>query len=215
MNRTLYIYDHCPFCVKAEMIFGLKDVPVTFEILLNDDEKGPKRMVGKKLVPILEEDGRFMGESMDIVAHIDAIGSPVLTGPENPQIAAWLERCGKISNRLFLPRAAAAPLPEFATTRARAYFIRNKEKWAGAFFDLFEQGPDLIREVDALLVELAPMIQSPEAVNGTLSTDDLHLFAQLRSLTIVAGLTFPGPVDAYVRRMAERAKIDLLDRVAA
>ncbi|POU69340.1 glutaredoxin, partial [Pantoea sp. PSNIH4] len=24
----LYIYDHCPFCVKARMIFGLKNLPV-------------------------------------------------------------------------------------------------------------------------------------------------------------------------------------------
>ncbi|MDU1427151.1 MAG: glutaredoxin, partial [Klebsiella michiganensis] len=24
----LYIYDHCPFCLKARMIFGLKNIPV-------------------------------------------------------------------------------------------------------------------------------------------------------------------------------------------
>ena len=24
----LYIYDHCPFCVRARMIFGLRDVAV-------------------------------------------------------------------------------------------------------------------------------------------------------------------------------------------
>ncbi|EPT9973233.1 glutaredoxin, partial [Escherichia coli] len=23
----LYIYDHCPYCLKARMIFGLKNIP--------------------------------------------------------------------------------------------------------------------------------------------------------------------------------------------
>ena len=34
----LYIYDHCPFCLKARMIFGLKNLPVELVTLLNDDE---------------------------------------------------------------------------------------------------------------------------------------------------------------------------------
>ena len=76
----LYIYEHCPFCTKARMIFGLKNIPYEQRILLNDDVDGPVRMVGRKVVPILEEDGTFMPESMDIVTHIDGIGTPVLTG---------------------------------------------------------------------------------------------------------------------------------------
>ena len=35
----LYIYDHCPFCVKARMIFGLKNKPVELVVMLNDDEE--------------------------------------------------------------------------------------------------------------------------------------------------------------------------------
>ncbi|MGN6905595.1 glutaredoxin, partial [Neisseria sp. P0015.S010] len=26
ISMKLYIYDHCPFCVRARMIFGLRDV---------------------------------------------------------------------------------------------------------------------------------------------------------------------------------------------
>ncbi|EQC2584863.1 glutathione S-transferase N-terminal domain-containing protein, partial [Shigella sonnei] len=33
----LYIYDHCPYCLKARMIFGLKNIPVELHVLLNDD----------------------------------------------------------------------------------------------------------------------------------------------------------------------------------
>ena len=47
----LYVYDHCPFCVRARMIFGLKNLPVELVVLANDDEATPIGLVGKKVVP--------------------------------------------------------------------------------------------------------------------------------------------------------------------
>ena len=51
----LYIYDHCPFCVRARMIFGLRDVEVEEVVLANDDEATPIGMIGSKQVPILQK----------------------------------------------------------------------------------------------------------------------------------------------------------------
>ena len=51
----LYIYDHCPFCVRARMIFGLRDVAVEEVVLANDDEATPIGMIGSKQVPILQK----------------------------------------------------------------------------------------------------------------------------------------------------------------
>lgn len=48
----LYIYDHCPFCLKARMIFGLKNLPVELIVMSNDDEATPTRMIGQKMAPI-------------------------------------------------------------------------------------------------------------------------------------------------------------------
>lgn len=78
----LYIYDHCPYCLKARMIFGLKNIPVELHVLLNDDAETPTRMVGQKQVPILQkDDSRYMPESMDIVHYVDKLdGKPLLTG---------------------------------------------------------------------------------------------------------------------------------------
>jgi len=62
----LYIYDHCPFCVKARMIFGLKNIPVELVVMMNDDEATPNRLIGQKMAPILMiEDGSCMQKSMD------------------------------------------------------------------------------------------------------------------------------------------------------
>ncbi|EHH66930.1 glutaredoxin 2 [Gluconobacter morbifer] len=211
----LHVYEHCPFCVKARMIFGLKKIPYERRIFLNDDVDGPVSMVGRKIVPILEENGRFMAESMDIVAHIDAIGSPVLTGPVRPEIADWIHASAKPLYRLFLPRAASAPLPEFDTTSARAGFIRRKEPGVGSFSALLEDGTAELAELNGHLERLAPMIRSPEAVNGTLSTDDIHLFAQLHSLSIIKGVRYPLEVEAYRQSMSELSNVGLFDGFAA
>ncbi|MCX2562093.1 glutaredoxin 2 [Acetobacter farinalis] len=214
MTRKLYIYDHCPFCVKAEMIFGLKNLPFERIILLNDDEAGPISMVGRKVLPILEEEARFMPESMDIVTHIDQQGTPVLTGTPNPAIADWINATNSTLYRLYLPRAACAPLPEFATTAARAYFVQRKEEFTGPFFEILKDSSVEIASLNKMLEMLAPLIRNPEAVNGTLSTDDIHLFAHVHSLSLVRGIQYPPAVEAYRQAMSRRSGVGLYDTIA-
>ncbi|ATA17959.1 glutaredoxin 2 [Gibbsiella quercinecans] len=207
----LFIYDHCPFCVKARMIFGLKNLPVRLITLLNDDETTPITMIGKKMAPILQkDDGTYMPESMDIVHYVDRLdGKPVLTGPSNPAIADWLNQTGYI-NKLLLPRFAHADFEEFATDSARQYFTHKKQAAIGDFAAHLANSADLIDQLEADLQRLSPLIVSAEAVNGELSDDDIHLFPTLRSLSIVAGVTLPANVEAYRNRMAERSDIPLL-----
>ncbi len=212
----LYIYEHCPFCVKARSIFGLKNVPVSLKVLLNDDEATPISMVGKKVVPILQlEDGGYMPESMDIVHYIDQhYGQPLLTGPLNPAIAEWLAVNHSSSYPLVLPRNANAPFEEFATPAARAYFVSKKEAANGSFEEHLSHTPGLIKKVNQQLRELAPLIQLANACNGELSDDDIHLFARLRSLTIVAGLDWPTRVADYRDNLAKQTQVNLLTSVA-
>lgn len=49
----LYIYDHCPFCVRARMAAGLFGADVEEVVLANDDEATPIGMIGAKQVPVL------------------------------------------------------------------------------------------------------------------------------------------------------------------
>ena len=131
----LYIYDHCPFCVRARMIFGLRGVEVENIILANDDEDTPIGMIGAKQVPILEkDDGTFMGESLDIVHYIDeTAGKGRLKTEVRPELQAWLDKVGEYNNRLAQPRLVKIGLPEFATESAIQYFIDKKEKNIGNF----------------------------------------------------------------------------------
>ena len=211
----LFVYDHCPFCVKARMIFGLKNVPFELVIMLNDDEATPIRMIGKKMAPILEDGTRHLAESMDIVAQIDgASGARILSGPGNPSLAQWNDDVSGPLYSLALPRWAAADFKEFSTPTARAYFTRNKERMIGSFSEHMAASADYVASLNSHLLALDPLIQSPDAVNGELSEDDIHLFATLRSMSIVRGIVYPPAVEAYRLRMAERSGVDLHDPIA-
>ncbi len=208
----LYVYDHCPFCVKARAIFGLKGLPYDLTILLNDDAATPERMVGRKVAPILERDGQFLRESMDIVAKIDGLNSDsAFTAPQNQAVGVWLSEGTKTLYALAIPRWAKAPLPEFATADARAYFTRNKEATIGPFSDRLAESDALRAEMHRRLDDLEPLVQSPDAVNGGLSLDNIHLFAALRALSTVSGIVYPPAVDRYRKRMAERTGVPLHD----
>ncbi|OAT33590.1 glutaredoxin 2 [Buttiauxella brennerae ATCC 51605] len=208
----LYIYDHCPFCLKARMIFGLKNIPVELVVLLNDDEATPTKMIGKKMAPILQkDDSRYLPESMDIVHYVDKLdGEPLLTGAANAAISDWLRHVNSYVQQLLLPRIAKAPFDEFATPAARAYFTQKKEAMIGSFADHLTHSPGLTKKISDDLRKLDKLIVQPNAVNGELSDDDIHLFPLLRNLTLVAGIDWPSRVAAYRDNMAKQTQINLL-----
>ncbi|EER3434459.1 glutaredoxin 2, partial [Escherichia coli] len=195
----LYIYDHCPYCLKARMIFGLKNIPVELHVLLNDDAETPTRMVGQKQVPILQkDDSRYMPESMDIVHYVDKLdGKPLLTGKRSPAIEEWLRKVNGYANKLLLPRFAKSAFDEFSTPAARKYFVDKKEASAGNFADLLAHSDGLIKNISDDLRALDKLIVKPNAVNGELSEDDIQLFPLLRNLTLVAGINWPSRVADY------------------
>lgn len=212
----LYIYDHCPFCLKARMIFGLKNIPVELIALLNDDEVTPTRMIGQKMAPILQkDDSRYMPESMDIVHYVDKLdGKPLLTGKRNPAIETWLRKVNGYANRLLIPRFAKSAFDEFATPEARAYFVKKKEAAIGSFADHLAHSPGLVKNISDDLRALDKSIVQPNAVNGELSEDDIHLFPLLRNLTLVSGVNWPSRVAAYRDNMAKQTQINLLSSMA-
>ncbi|TCQ97970.1 glutathione S-transferase N-terminal domain-containing protein [Neorhizobium sp. JUb45] len=50
----LYIYEHCPFCTRARLALGVKNIPYETVIVMEGDAETPTRLIGKKAVPILE-----------------------------------------------------------------------------------------------------------------------------------------------------------------
>ena len=89
----LYLFEHCSLCFRVRMTAALKRRHLAESVVRDDNSATMIDLVGKRVIPILvKDDGAPMLESMDMVAHIDGLGAPVLTGPQRGDIAAWAER---------------------------------------------------------------------------------------------------------------------------
>lgn len=208
----LYIYDHCPFCVRARMIFGLRGLPFETENLMNDDEATPIGMIGAKQVPILQkEDGSYMGESLDIVRYVDEqAGQGRLKEDIRPELQAWLDKVGEYNNKLVQPRTVKIGLPEFATPEAVKYFVDKKEQNIGNFETNLNKTAQYLERINADLLELDGLISNEGVgVNGEAAMEDILLFPILRNLTVTRGIEWPQNVMDYLMRMSEAGDVDL------
>lgn len=207
----LYVYDHCPYCVRARMIFGLKKLPVDLIMVLNDDEQTPVNLIGKKAVPILiTDEGKAMPESLDIVRYVDShYGTKCLLDNVRPEIENWISKASQYVNYLLLPRFIKLGLPEYQTQSAVDYFVKKKTEAIGDFDTHQSKTTEYLTRLHQDLEELSALFINDEAVNGHLSYEDILLFPILRNLTCVKGLTFPTNIAQYVANMAVASRIDL------
>ncbi len=201
----LYLFEHCSLCFRVRMTAALKQLHLQETVVLDDDTATMVDLVGKRQIPILiRDDGQPMLESMDMVRYVDSRGAPVLTGPERDEIAGWADRFAKKAAPLTWPRYPLLGLPEHATIAAHDHYVVRKRKAIG---DLVELRAATRRYIDELVPELDALnglIQRPEAVNETLSLDDVRVLPLLRSAAIVKELRFPDRVRDYFESMMDR-----------
>jgi glutaredoxin 2 len=201
----LYLFEHCSICFRVRMAAALKRLHLQETVVLEDDSETMIKLVGKRRVPILvKDDGTPMLESMDMVAHIDSLGSPVLIGPQRSEVATWASDTADKTAPLTWPRYPLLGLPEFATIAAHDHYVVRKQQSMG---DLVALRAKTREQIDALMPALETLdrlIDSPNAVNGALSLDDIRVLPLLRSAAVVKSLRFPQKVRAYFETMMGR-----------
>lgn len=201
----LYLFEHCSLCFRVRMAAALKRLHLQETVLFEDDTETMVEPVGRRVVPILlKDDGQPMLESLDMVAHIDGLGEPILVGPQRSEVAAWASTAADKAAPLTWPRYPLLGLPEFGTIAAHDHYIVRKRKQLGDLVELRARTRELI---DALMPELESLdriIESPAALNGKLSLDDIRVLPLLRSAAVVKGLRFPRKVRDYYETMMSR-----------
>ncbi|MGJ7546952.1 glutaredoxin 2 [Pseudomonas alloputida] len=203
----LYIYDHCPFCTRARMIFGLKGLPVDLQVIMEGDAETPTRLIGKKAVPILEkDDGTRMGESLDIVRYVDAIGTPALVASQDEVLDAWVKEVWPTALKLFIPRFVEGDFTEVATPEAREAYRQREEQAFGDLEALLRATPKLAGEIEPMLGALVPLLESRSAIG----INDITLWPVLRSLSIVSAVNFPDSVRSYMEHISQKTGVGLL-----
>lgn len=203
----LYVYEHCPFCIRARMIFGLKQVPFELGVIMEGDAETPTRMVGKKVVPILQkEEGVYMPESMDIVHYVDQLdGAPVITGECNPVIEAWCKENMRAVFILAIPRFTRADFKELATPAAREAYTQRE---INAFGDLDTLMANSQTYIDTL-VEALGKIEAYLQGRHPVSITDFYLFPILNSLTIVKGFPYTEALRGYLDHISSACNVPL------
>ena len=137
---------------------------------------------------------------MDMVAYVDGQGERVLTGPQRGEIVGWADKVVAKTAPLTMPRYPLLGLPEFDTIAALDHYNLRKRKAFGDFVELRANTRHHIEELMPDLEELDRLIESPLAVNGKLSLDDIRVLPLLRSAAIVKGLRFPQKVRITLNR---------------
>lgn len=202
----LFQYDHCPFCVRADMVAKYKQVNFESVYLLNDDANSCIDRVGKKMVPILEIDGQSMGESLDIAHRLDELGKVdkvIVGGGDADRFTQPLMTANRAIFSLLFPRAVQLGLPEFATESAIQFYRANKEQMIECSFEqALQDSEQHIAVVEAALSSV-PALTKPSERDNQISWDDVMIFPMLRNLTMVKGLTFPTHVIEYVNEVAD------------
>jgi len=199
------MFEHCSLCFRVRMTAALKRLHLQETVVLDDDTDTMVGLVGKRQIPILvKDDGQPMLESMDMVRYLDSRGTPVLIGPERKEIAAWADRFAEKAAPLSWPRYPLLGLPEFATIAAHDHYVIRKRKAIGDLAELRAATPRYIDELAPELGELNGIIERPDALNGTLSLDDVRVVPLLRSAAVVKALRFPANVRDYFEIMMSR-----------
>jgi glutaredoxin 2 len=214
-KAKLYIYQHCPYCSRVEIVIGLKNLPVEIAYLPNGDEKAHTDLCGKKQVPILiKSDGSVLLESLDIAKFLDESSGEPLLKASNPDKKALVDFTQ--NNRLTHPRFIRMGFPEFARQEDIDYFVNKKTKDIGNFEENMSKTEEFKKADEEKLRAIAHLFPSVEqikntagGINGDWSWDDIMVFPRIRALTCVKGFEFPENVMAYMKNLSEKAKMQL------
>lgn len=213
----LFVFEHCPFCIKAMMLANLKNMPVEFVYLQNHDVDARIDKVGANMVPILEkEDGTYMAESLDIVKYLDEWdGKPLLSeAVHQADIDRYNQAVKSVEGPLVHPRWMEIILPEFGSAEAKAWFTTNKSKMIGMSFEqAMAQSNEFLIQLNHALRNLE-WLTLPSSRDNVLSYDDINVYPTLRNLTVIKGVEFPPNVRLYIDEVTALANIPLYDHVA-
>ncbi|MCL1073695.1 glutaredoxin 2 [Shewanella dokdonensis] len=213
----LFLFDHCPFCVRAMMLIGLKQLDVQWVYLQNDDVQSRVDKVGANLVPILQkDDASYMAESLDIVAYLDHVDAKPVLQPATQQqvIQDYLTESSYTSSRLLFPRDVRLGLPEFASAAAIDWFTQSKSAIIGISFEEAFANTKTYLEGLYKCWPLLESIRLPSSAGNQLSYDDVLLFPGLRNLTMVKGIEFSPHIRRYIDEVAALTRVRLYDDIA-
>jgi len=235
----LHLYDHCPFCVRAELVLnwlGVKHERVLYNYGQGADPskcdgngyeptEGPVTLTGFKMLPVLEGEGvpirgdmKGLPESLEICSYLVASvpGESVAPATGRGDLDAWLKSFGPANGQLIKPRIIKVPVKDWEDPRDVAYSKWKYTSKQGFDYAAAEAAtPELLKEMATLLQDFEPLLRgttsdgSPCLNAWGLSMDDVLVLPLLRNLTCVAGIRWPAKVREYMEKGCAKGGVKL------
>ncbi len=214
-NHKLYYYEHCPYCIRVLAYCGMSDIQIDKQILLNDDEETPIKLIGQKVLPIFQySDGNeknfVMGESLDIIKMLaQNDGTNLVHCEEYDKIVIDFWNDLRLPNySLAMPRWVKLPFAEFATPSSIDYFVKKKTKSIGDFQIALEKTDYWKHEFSKALEKYEPLFKELKKQPNTYAA--LITFSYLVGVTCVKNLILPKDVTNFLQIMSKKTGISLL-----
>eukprot|EP00620_Florenciella_sp_RCC1587_P014530 CAMPEP_0182566994 /NCGR_PEP_ID=MMETSP1324-20130603/8320_1 /TAXON_ID=236786 /ORGANISM="Florenciella sp., Strain RCC1587" /LENGTH=271 /DNA_ID=CAMNT_0024780899 /DNA_START=20 /DNA_END=835 /DNA_ORIENTATION=- len=218
---TIHVYDHCPFCVRIELLAGALGIEydrVVYGYGEGADPTkcggtgygvGPVALTGKKMLPVITgagvPKGGTLGESLEIASFLCTLAPGCAPATGRGDVADWLKKIAPISSKLTRPRLYKMPVKDWANEGDVAYARWKYSVKMGFDYAAAEAAtPELVVEAASIISELAPLLKGgAPGEEATLnewgfSIDDVLVLPVLRNLTAVKGLTYAPEVQAYL-----------------
>jgi len=228
---TLHVYDHCPFCVRAELVLGWKGIPFERKVYGYGDTLGDtkgkyyggKTLTGKKSLPVLEIQGRipkFMPESGSIIAFAEGL-APLDTMqlvPMNGQRAdlkAFFDSKGDFKkHQRILTRPIVITMRTLKDWERDEDIMYATEKYKKSGFEYAKAMKDAAASrvaMNILLVKLDSLMQTDfcltKTTGGSYSWDDVIALPELRTLSCAKALVWPKKLKAYLTKGLKQANV--------
>ncbi|KNC78739.1 hypothetical protein SARC_08834 [Sphaeroforma arctica JP610] len=212
---TLHLYDHCPYCIRVELALGLMGIKYDRVLYGYGDMTGPTKLVGKKMLPIWEDDaGKFHVESMDIVSLLQSYATAenlFKPASNRADLKEWWSRFTPVYSGLTRPRFPRLPVKDFAE-KADVDYHRSKYDKQNVDLNIeMSKTSEYIKAMSALLEEFSEKIlYSTECMTeGGVSLDDIIYLPWFRNLTVVKGLEYPTKLEQYTSAVCAKANVEL------
>ncbi|API86601.1 glutaredoxin 2 [Francisella uliginis] len=211
----IYLYHHCPYCIKVRLVADLSKLDYEMIILANDDEKAHIDRIGSKQVPFLEkDDGSFIKESDEICNYISKLQNfEIATSTIDSSVKEYVSKLAPHYRRVVYPRIPHHPANEcdFPTQSAKDYFINKKSQYIDDMESLLKNPPyDSIKAINELLEKIDPFVKTPFINGDKFSWDDINIFPIFFILTMAKGLIeIPSNIASYIKNIESKTNIEL------
>ncbi len=204
----LYHYEHCPFCIRVRMGFGLLKIPYESIMVAYNDEETPIKLTGVKMLPIVVDDkGIAQNESLDILKSHDKSNqlSWAFLEKNKDEVEDLLSRIGNPVHSLCMPYWIWTP--EFNES-SRIYFQKKKEEKRGPFKNLIRNKETYLKSLNEILEQDIEKNLSPFYKSPTLTIADIMIAAHLWGMYIFPEFQFSPIIHSYLQSVKSLTHFD-------